>query len=225
MKQDSKSFLHSVSILFTGTVIAQILGYLASPVISRQFGPDESAYLGLFLRITTLGAAVATIRLELAFPIERQDHHAFGLYRFSIRASLILSLAAFLGLVVYGTLDFKSSEGFLFLLSLPLGIFLTAFFNQGSSWALREENYSLISRSSLLLSIFINGFKVLFGLLGGNFLLLIGATILGYIIATFTFLKNYLSNRKKYHLNANSKRTKAIGLLRVRRGGWSPEIS
>ena len=88
----SKSFLKSFSILFTGTVLAQIISYSVVPIITRQYSPDESAYLGLFLRITALGAAIATARLELAFPIEKEKHHAFGIFRFSIRFSALISL-------------------------------------------------------------------------------------------------------------------------------------
>lgn len=210
MTQESKSFVKSVSILFTGTVVAQLIGYLASPIISRQYEPAQAAYLGLFLRITTLGAALATARLELAFPLEKKEHHAFGIYRFSMRFSLLISLIALISLLIYSGIDYTSREDFFFLISLPIGIFLVAFFNQGTSWSLRNEEYGVMSRSSLLLSSIINGLKVLFGFLGGNFLLLIGATILGYFFSSFTFLKDYLRNRKKYDLTSKSKRTKAI---------------
>lgn len=210
MTQESKSFIKSVSILFTGTVIAQLIGYLASPIISRQYEPAETAYLGLFLRITTLGAALATARLEFAFPLEKKEHHAFGIYRFSMRFSLLISLIALISLLIYSGIDYTSTQDFFFLISLPIGIFLVAFFNQGTSWSLRNEEYGVMSRSSLLLSSIINGLKVLFGFLGGSFLLLIGATILGYIFSSFSFLKDYLSNRKKHDLTSKSKRTKAI---------------
>lgn len=210
MTQESKSFIKSVSILFTGTVIAQLISYLASPIISRQYSPDESAYLGLFLRITTLGAAIATARLELAFSLEKRDHHAFGIYRFSMRFSQFISLIALVLLLIYSGIDYTSSKEFFFLLSLPAGIFLTAFFNQGTSWSLRNEDYHVMSKSSLLLSGFINGLKVIFGFLGGNFLLLIGATLIGYFVSSWTFLKDYLRNKKKHLISAKSKRTKAI---------------
>lgn len=210
MTQESKSFIKSVSILFTGTVIAQMIGYLVSPIISRQYSPDESAYLGLFLRITTLGAAIATARLEQAFPLEKKDNHAFGIYRFSMRFSLFISVIALVLLLIYSGIDYTSNENFLFLISLPIGIFLTAFYNQGNSWSLRNEDYRVMSRSSLLLSSFINGLKVIFGFLGGNFLLLIGATLIGYIVSSLAFLKDYLKNKKKHIITAKSKRTRAI---------------
>jgi teichuronic acid exporter len=206
----STSFIGSVSILFTGTVFAQLIGYLASPIISRQFSPDEAAYLGLFLRVTTLGAAIATARLEMALPIEKEDRHAFGIYRYSMRFSVMISVLALGLLFIYAGIEFASLDQFFFLLSLPIGIFFTAFYNQGVSWSLRKEHYSLISRTSLLLSVLINGFKMFFGIFGGHFLGLICGTLLGYFFSLGAFLREYLSDRKNFDLTAKSKRTKLL---------------
>ena len=157
----SNTFVKSVAVLFTGTVLSQVVTYLLAPIITRQFGPAESAYLGLFLRITTLGAALATVRLELAFPLEKEDHHAFGIYRFSMRFSIFLSVIALLFLGIYSWVDFSSLKDLLFLMSVPVGIFLMAFYNQGNSWALRKEKFKVIARSALALSLVTNVLKVL----------------------------------------------------------------
>ena len=210
MPGTSSSFVKSVTVLFTGTVIAQVVTYLLSPVISRQFQPEESAYLGLFMRITTLGAALATARLELAFPLEKHDHHAFGIYRFSMRFSIGISLAALVLLGIYSWIDFTTSQDLFFLLSLPLGIFLMAFYNQGSSWALRKEDYRSIARASLALSVVTNLLKVFFGLFSGSFLWLIGATIFGYFASCIAFFRTFRLNRKDAILTPGSKRTKAL---------------
>lgn len=206
----SKSFVKSVTVLFTGTVIAQVVTYLLSPVISRQFDPEQSAYLGLFLRITTLGAALATARLELAFPLQKNDHHAFGIYRFSMRFSIGLSLAALVLLGIYSWIDFTTLHDLFFLLSLPLGIFLMAFYNQGNSWALRKEDYKIMANSSLALSVSTNLLKVFFGLFSGSFLWLIGATILGYFTSCITYFRTFRKNRRNAVLTFRSKRTKAL---------------
>ncbi len=210
MTQIPKSFFRSVSILFTGTVIAQIISYTASPIISRQYLPEDNAYLGLFLRITALGAAIATARLELAFPVEKQNHHAFGIYRFSMRFSLMLSFFALVIVLIFSGIDYISFQNFLFLLSLPFGIFLTALFNQGASWSLRNEDYSTIAKSSLLLSFFTNVLKVLLGLIKGNFLFLIGATLLAFCLSIVTFMKNYMQVKTQSILTYNSKRTRVL---------------
>ncbi len=203
-------FVKSVAVLFTGTVLAQAVTYLLSPIITRQFGPADSAYLGLFLRITTLGAALATVRLEMAFPLEKTDHHAFGIYRFSMRFSIVLSCIALLLLGIYSWVDFSTLNELLFLLSLPVGIFLMAFYNQGNSWALRKEKFKVIARSALALSLVTNVLKVFFGFLSHSFIFLIIATLIGYIFSSIAYFLDYKSNRKNAYLTFKSKRTKAL---------------
>lgn len=190
--------------------MAQVVTYLLSPIITRQFGPDESAYLGLFLRITTLGAALATARLELAFPLEKEDHHAFGIYRFSMRFSIGLSLLAMIFLGIYSSIDFSTVKDLFFLLSLPVGVFLMAFYNQGNSWALRMKKFRLIAQSALVLSLITNVLKVAFGFIGNGFLYLIGATLIGYLLSCIAYFKDFRFNRKQAVLKYNSKRTKAL---------------
>ena len=82
--------LKNIIVLTSGTVMAQLVAYLLTPVITRLYTPDESAELGLFIRIVGVGAALATARYELALPVTRLDQHSFRLYRFALRITLIL---------------------------------------------------------------------------------------------------------------------------------------
>lgn len=210
MKLKYNDFIKSVGILITGTVLAQLLSFIAIPFIARIYGPEENAYLGLFLKFATLGATVFTARLELVLPIERQKHYAFGIYQFSLRLSLILSLICFIALIIYSILTSQEFSEFIFILSIPLGVFIISFFNLGNSWELRNENYKEISRASIILSFVSNSIKILGGLVMGHYLVLIFATILAYILASFKFAKKYLFEFKAKQLSYNSKRTKLL---------------
>lgn len=208
----SRSFLASVAVLFTGTLIAQAFTYLLAPIISRQYTPEETAYLGLFLRITALGAAIATARLELAFPLEKRDDHAFGIFRFSMRFSLLISVIALVILLAFSWMDFKGIAQWLFWISLPLGIFGVALYNQGMSWELRKERFASISRAALTQSLVTNILKVGLGLWTGSFLALIAATITGIFTSNLHFIRQFLRNKKGALLTPASKRTRALVL-------------
>lgn len=210
VKTGSTTFLRSVIVLFSGTFLAQLISVICTPVISRYFGPEENAYLGLFLRITTLGATLFTARLELVLPIEKKQHYAFGLYQFSFRLSFILSLLCLVLLLFYSLFVSNTAEESWFLLSLPLGIFIISFFNLGSSWELRQENYRTISRASISLSLVSNALKIAGGIFSRHYLVLIGATLLGYLLACVSFVRNYSSARKGRLLTHRSKRTRLL---------------
>ena len=58
----NSDFLKSLAILMTGTIIAQAIGYLLAPIITRLFTPEEMGEFGIFQRLTTFIATVATAR-------------------------------------------------------------------------------------------------------------------------------------------------------------------
>ncbi len=212
MKLKYNDFIKSVSVLITGTFIAQFISILASPFIARIYGPEENAYLGLFLKISTLIATVATARLEFVLPIEKKKHYAFGIYQFSLFLSVLISAACLFFIVVYGLIFWKdiTINEFVFLLTIPIGISIIAFYNLGNNWELRHENYKSISKANVLLAVFSNAIKFLGVFFNGNFLILIFATIVGYCIASFSFLKRFLQKFKVKHLSYKSKRTRVL---------------
>lgn len=204
------TFLKASGVLFTGTLVSQVISYALSPIISRQFSPEDAAYLGMFLRITSLGAAIATARLELAFPMQKLEHHAFGLYRFAVHFSLVISLISLILVGSYGFVFFESWHSIFFYVSIPLGIFLTANYNMGTNWALRNEDYGLISRATVLQSLISNGLKVLLGIFSSHYLVLVGTTVLAMFAGGFEFLRDFLRGKRGSILVKNSKRTKAL---------------
>jgi len=63
--------------LVTGTTIAQIITVLASPVITRLYGPETFGILALFTSITSIIAVIACMRYELAIMLPESDGEAF----------------------------------------------------------------------------------------------------------------------------------------------------
>ena len=78
----SSDFLKSLAVLITGTVIAQSIGYLLAPVITRIYTPEEIGEFGVFQRIVLLIAILSTARYEFSLPLPKKGEHAFQLFRF-----------------------------------------------------------------------------------------------------------------------------------------------
>ena len=99
-KLTGNDFLKSLAVLMTGTLVAQIIGYLLAPVITRLYTPAEMGEFGIFQRVTVLLATIATARYEYALPLPKKDKHAFILFRFASKISLItISLCLAIGIV------------------------------------------------------------------------------------------------------------------------------
>src|SRR5690606_39670666 len=73
----SSDLLKYIMVLMSGTLIAQLLGFIFAPIITRLYTPAEAGELGLFIRVISFGAAIGTLRYEQALPILKADTHSF----------------------------------------------------------------------------------------------------------------------------------------------------
>ena len=76
-------FSKSLSVLLSGTIIAQAVGYLIAPILTRLYTTAEMGELGFYMRLTGFISAIATLRYEAALPLPKLDGHSFLLYRLS----------------------------------------------------------------------------------------------------------------------------------------------
>jgi O-antigen/teichoic acid export membrane protein len=196
-------------LLTSGTALSQIVAYILTPIITRLYSPAESAELGLFVRIVSAGAAIATARYELALPVVKLDQHSFRVYHFALKITLITSIAA-LAVSVYPIFLSKDFSGMVFYLSIPFGIALLAFQNLGTNWSLRMKQFRVISYSKVVSSAAGNILKVVFGFLHTGYIGLILGTVIGFISGCFFFLKDFKTSKVKYGIRSSSARN---GLL------------
>ena len=80
-KHFSSDFIKSVITLVTGTGIAQGIAFLAAPVLSRYYEPEDFTVFALFSATAAILSVVATARYELAIPLPKEDKDAKSLLR------------------------------------------------------------------------------------------------------------------------------------------------
>jgi len=148
-------FLKSTLVLMSGTVLSQVLSLAFAPIITRLYTPDEAAPLGLFIRLISIGAAIASARFELALPIIKNNAHSFRLYHVALRTAIIVSVLS-LVIVLYPLFVKKDNQDFVFYLLIPFSIFLLAYFNIGTNWAIRMKYFRTISLAKITNSAFSN---------------------------------------------------------------------
>lgn len=208
----SRSFFsQSVGVLAIGTVIAQGIGYLVAPLISRLYSPDDMGELGLYMRVVGLGSVIITARYELSIPIAKSDYHGVLLTRLATWIValffILFTIASFIWLIFF-TDDFITES--LWLLLVGISIVTLALTNVGVNLATRLSKFSQISSSRIYQSLGTHFFRLCFGLLNfGSIGLLLGST-LGFIFGLIGFngsfrsvllSKSYpQSNRKTYLL-------------------------
>lgn len=194
----------------SGTMLAQIINLGLSVILYQYiYDPEEAAELGLFARIIGVGAAIATARYEFALPIAKADVHSFRLYRLALRLALITSGVTGIVLIIPMALAGNVSDA-LFYGMIPIGMFLTAYYNIGTNWAIRTREFRSISFSKVANVGFGGGLKLLLGWLGSGYIGLIFGTIGGLIFANGWFVRTFRRANWKFDVKARSSRTRIL---------------
>ncbi len=204
-------FLRSVLVLTTGTALAQLVGYIITPLLTRLFTPEEFGIFGMYMRIATFLAAIGTARYELSLVLPKQEQHAFQLFRLSVRIALsILATTAVFSFFYWYFLADKSLFLFSFILLTLCGSFFVIFKNIGTNWAIRNEHFRKISNATVLGAITSNFLKLLAGWLKFGGLGLVASAVIGAFVGTIIFIKDYLGLKKQPQHERSKSKIKAL---------------
>ena len=205
-------FFKSFTVLLSGTLIAQIIGYAIAPILTRLYTTEEMGELGFYMRLTGFIAAIATLRYEAALPLPKKDEHSFLLYRLAYLISmvvLIIVAVVFLFLIVSGI---GNNFDWWFYLFTVLGTSFVIIINVGTSWSVRMGQYSIISRHKIVNSLVANLLRWLFAFFHLSAFGLILATLFGYFLSCLEFAFNFKKIRSKYKDSISNKKTKVLML-------------
>ncbi len=199
-------FIKYLLVLMSGAVVAQMLGYVFAPIITRIYDdPAQLAELGIFIRIVGVGAAFSTARYELTLPIVKNNVHSFRLYHIALRITVITTLLSLL-ILLYPVFSGEDGVSYIFYALVPIAIFLTASMSMGTHWAIRMKLFKSITYSKITNSIVGNGTKVLLGLANLGYIGLIIGTVLGLLFANVWFVRDFFSSQKEYKIKSSSPR-------------------
>lgn len=203
-------FFKSFSVLLSGTLIAQLIGYAIAPILTRLYSTTEMGELGFYMRLTGFIAAIATLRYEAALPLPKRDEHSFLLYRLAYLIStvaLLLVAIVFAFLVVTGTGG--QFEWWFYVFSL-LGTAFVVIINVGTSWSVRMGQYPIISRHKIANSLVANSLKWCFSFFHLSAFGLILATLIGYFVSCLEFAFNFKKVNNKFKSSVSINKTKAL---------------
>ncbi len=162
----------------SGTMLAQAVPVLVSPILTRQYSPFEIGNLGLFTAILNVVGPVISGRYEMAILTPHSHREASFVYAAAVWVAIIASVLL--------CIPFSLLEGFhltnlsqvniLFAL-LPVSIFLYGYFNINNYLAIRQKNFRLVSSSRVVQSIFSSVMQIVLGF----FTFLKSGLIYGYL--------------------------------------------
>tara|TARA_R110001592_G_scaffold362857_1_gene678557 strand:- start:6289 stop:7572 length:1284 start_codon:yes stop_codon:yes gene_type:complete len=216
LKITKTNVFKDISILAGGNTLAQLIGVLISPILSRLYSPNDFGVVGSLLAFTGIVSLLGALKYDLAIIIERDNKKSKALLDLNIIIIVLVTIITSVGLFTspywLSYLDDKKELTAL----LPYGaivIFFSALFNTYYNRLNRDKDYKkmaisqIIRRTTISLTQVIVGlfFASAFGLLLGNILgvvipvLLLFVTKKSFSIYNHSSFLELRSIAKKYY--------------------------
>ena len=160
-------YVRNVLTLMSGTTIAQAIPVAVTPILTRIYSPAEFGLFAVYMALISIGAMIATGRLEMAVLIARKDSEALQLAVISFVISGIISLLALVAIAIWGQKMAALSgqpglENWLYI--VPFSIFLFSVYKVLLHWLNRKKQYGLMSQNRVIQSGSISALQVAVGL-------------------------------------------------------------
>ncbi len=185
-RKQLSAFSRNVLVILTGTVAAQAITILVSPVLTRLYTPADFGVYALFVSITALLGSVICARYELGITLPAEDRQGLALLGVCTLVSfgvalLLVPLTFLFGGVLVQALNEPRLQPWLWL--VPATMAVTGFATGARYWLLRRREFRTISTNNVLRSVLAAVFNVVFGLLGWMQFGLIGGLLLGLFVS------------------------------------------
>jgi len=163
------TFTKSVALISGSTAIAQILGAVFSPIITRIYSPEEYGILTVYISILGLLAIISSLKYEWGIPIAENDEMAVNVMAVSFIVLVFFVFLVFVSFFFLGESILTALNAIVLLnyrYLIPVGVLFSGSYAIFLQWAYRKKDFKAISKTKLTQSIAGNGTKVGLGLLG-----------------------------------------------------------
>ena len=182
-----RGLLAAVATVAGGAAGAQAITLLATPLLTRTFGPEQFGVLGTFVAVAGIVGAIAALRLDLAIAVPTEERDALDVAAAGIVATTAMSSAVFAATLAFalmsgGALPVGWTGTALGL--LPASIAATGLFQVANQLLARAERYRAMATAQLLRSTAANGWPLLVRWPTNGAGALIIGSVLGQLAAT-----------------------------------------
>ena len=183
----------NVGKLLSANVIAQAIGLLVYPILTRMYAPEDFGLLNLFLSIGGVLVIPATMQYQFAIPVASKEQEAKGAFHAGMiclaGGTLLLALLPFFATPIARLSGAPDLADYLWL--MPIYVFSAGLWQLISNWYIRRKAFGHISRYQIVQNVLSAGSKIglgywvvpgglLYGGVGALAVAGIGSFILGW---------------------------------------------
>lgn len=185
------TFFKNILIVMTGTVVAQAIGFLLSPIISRLFSPSDFGVFGSFYSVLGIITAGVTLQYSQAIILPKEKENAINLFFVSCFCTFFVScILLALCLIFPAYLNgLMKTEGGLFLTLLVAAAIVAGLNQSFQAWCVRIKAFKQTSTSQVVRSVASNSTQIGFGLIKGGGAGLVVSSVLADIVASINLLR------------------------------------
>lgn len=146
----ARGFAYNVGVLAGGTALAQGIGVLTAPILSRLYTPEDFGLLGVYVSIFGILLAVNSLRYEYAISLPKADDEAANLLALTLLLVVITTVLFEIALWLLGEplaawANAPALRPYLWL--LPLSLLGAGFYQALNYWAIRKQAFGSIART------------------------------------------------------------------------------
>ncbi|MBP1962306.1 lipopolysaccharide biosynthesis protein [Paenibacillus aceris] len=210
------TFVKSVLLITGGTVLAQVINYLVSPIITRLYLPEEYGVLAAYAAVIGMLSVLGSLRYESSIAIAENENVAINMVAVSIiiLLSITIIISIILAFVSQPLLQLLGLDIlYKYKLFISFGLFFIGLYNIFIQLAYRERDFKTISNTKLSQSIVQNTLNIFLGSFGFGSVGLIVGKIAGQSAGMVSLSKPIL---KRTTLEKISKKEMLWGVKRYK---------
>lgn len=201
----NNKFSRNVLTLMTGTIIAQAIPIVVTPILTRLYTPEDFGLLAIFSSITIVISSIATGRYELAIVIPESDHDAVNIAALGMLINTLFSFVLIVPFCIFNTevtmLISNSNSISVWLYLVPIIVWFIGAFNILNFMATRKRLYKEISSANIYKSIISAMLQITIGILRKDASGLIIGQISLFITSNYRLLQGV---KEKYNISSIS---------------------
>ena len=185
-------FYKNILTLLKGSILAQFIPLLTSPIITRLYSPKEFGVLALFSSISLILGSIVNGRYEQALVLVKSKDEAKHLTVLSLLLSLFVSMILLLFFFFFKSnlLNFfNEPELEYWFYFIPLVVFSIGVYNTLNYYELRQKNFSSISNSEVYRSSSFASIQLIFPFIKSGLFGLIIAKVISSFVAPYYLWK------------------------------------
>jgi O-antigen/teichoic acid export membrane protein len=145
-------FVRGVSVLVVGTVVAQGVMVLASPILTRLYSPEDFGLLAVFTALLSTVVVVASLRYELAIPLPDSDEDALPLLVLSLSIVIAMAVLSAIPLLLFRNeiarlCNTPALASYIWL--VPLGALFAGAYNVLNFWGVRTKAFTPLAKTKV----------------------------------------------------------------------------